>query len=113
MTLREFLYWNRLAQMECRKTPLHMAIYIVWAVALSVACGSFVVGTTNPLLLFNPNFQPSMWVRLQVGALIVALALAAWLYLRHAVKNSDAALRRISFFTNAPALDAPFHDPEN
>jgi hypothetical protein len=44
MTLREFLYWNRLAQMECRKTPLHMAIYI---------------------------------------------------------------------FTNAPALDAPFHDPEN
>jgi hypothetical protein len=63
MTLRETEYWLRAAQIECQRTVYRQIMFSLVGIVVAWASMGVVVGTLNPLLLFNPDFQPSFAVR--------------------------------------------------
>ena len=63
MTLRELEYWLRAAQIECQRTVYRQIVGLLVGGVVAWASMGLVVGTLNPLLLFNPDFQPSFAVR--------------------------------------------------
>jgi hypothetical protein len=63
MNLHEIEYWLRAAQIECQRTVYRQITASLVGIVMAWCLMACVVGTPNPLLLFNPNFQPSWWVR--------------------------------------------------
>jgi hypothetical protein len=63
MTLREIEFWLRAAQIECQRTVYRQISCLLVGMVMAWCALGVVVGTLNPLLLFNPDFQPSFAVR--------------------------------------------------
>lgn len=114
MTLNEIEYWLRAAQIECQRTVYRQIMGLLVSIVLAWCLMAFVVGTPNPLLLFNPNFQPSWWVRVWslwcVALLGSANARAVYLATIKAHELRLGFPPSASYLTQPPAPDALFFE---
>jgi hypothetical protein len=117
MTLHEIEYWLRAAQIECQRTVYRQIACLLVGIVMAWASLGLVVGTLNPLLLFNPNFQPSFSVRFwclwSIATLGSASAKAVYL---STMKSHELRLGLHSpapYLHQAPAPDALFFESDS
>ena len=116
MTLREIEYWLRAAQIECQRTVYRQIACLLGGIGLTWCLLAFVVGTPNPLLLFNPNFQPSGWVRFWSGWCVALLGCGGYSAIKHATLKSHELRLGLhpstTYLNQSPAPDALFFESE-
>lgn len=116
MTFREFDFWLRAAQVECQRTVYRKITTSLIGGVLAWCLMACVVGTPNPLLLFNPNFQPSLWVRVWSlwGFALLASASARAVFLA-TMKSHELRLNlppSTAYLNQSSTPDALFFDQE-
>ena len=117
MTLPEIEFWLRAAQIECQRTVYRQIVGLLVSVVMTWAALGLVVGTLNPLLLFNPNFQPSFAIRFwslwSIATLGSASARAVYLATRKSYELRLGLHPSATYLNQSPTPDALFFDPEN
>ena len=116
MTFREFDFWLRAARVECRRSPVRWMIpFVLVSCVLSWELQAFIYGTQNPLLLNNPNFHPSLFVRASSLLIIVALCIVTVSVVYLVTLKSQARMRlgldaSSIYLPPPPPVDASFFD---
>lgn len=117
MTLSEIEFWLRAAQIECQRTVYRQIVCLLAGIVMTWAALGLVVGTLNPLLLFNPNFQPSFAVRFwslwSIATLGSASARAIYLATMKSHELRLGFSSSTTYLNQSLAPDALFFDPEN
>ena len=116
MTFSDLICWLKDGQRAVQQSQRRQIASTGFAIAITAFSVMIVIGTTNPLLLFNPNFQPSWAIRF-VGLWGVALMGSVWVKLvDNAIKTGAPRLYLpgvATYYTESRAIDAPFFDAEN
>jgi hypothetical protein len=115
MTFDDLIRWLKDGQRAVQQSQRRQLASAGFSLCITACLVIAVIGTTNPLLLFNPNFQPSWAVRF-CGLWGVAFMASVWVKLvDNAIKAEAPRLflhMADPYFETLPAIDAPFFDPE-
>jgi hypothetical protein len=116
MTLTEIIRWLKEGQRAVQQSQRRQIASTGFAFGITAFLGMAVIGTTNPLLLFNPGFHPSWVIRFWSLWSVVVMG-SVWVRLvDNAIKAGAPRLYLHGsphFFDESRAIDAPFFEPEN